>query len=741
MSKLKSFRTFAVAAIAALFLAQTVDAQGDLSSQVLRLLTRENYWSAIQTYAHTVGINLEAGTAPSVTTDTLYNIGGNLYWNGALVTTASGVGTVTSVAMTVPAIFSVAGSPITSSGTLAVSLATQSANRIFAGPSTGSAATPTFRAIVDDDVPDTITINGSGNVTWASVSKSGSSLADLATRSASDLTSGTLPNAQFPATLPAASGVNLTALNASNLASGTVAAARMPALTGDVTTSAGTVATALSTTGVTAGSYTMASITVDAKGRLTAASTGSFATSGLTGTVAVANGGTNISVYAIGDILYASTTGVLSRLADITTGSVLISGGFNVAPSWGKVGLTTHVSGTLPVANGGTNLTAATDDTTPIGNGTTWQAKTLPAGVLSYDTATNTFSVPTTFILGNSAPTPSVNNILLRSNTNALLEVTLGNQSALGNIRVGKAAIGANADYGFTSSYISISDLYAGGDITFAEYTNIFFDMTPTAAVTHNLAIFAAQTILRGTQNFTADVNGVYGGVYPETSGTVNRIMAVGADSEYGGSGTITTMASLLTFTGNYGSGTVTSEMSLYVTSPYNSGGGIVTNNYGLYIEDQTLAGTTINDAIRYDAPTSHTFLLTSAGLMGVYGGVPSATAAVFKVGGTMASTTVDNGNSGTTKTIDLSTGNQQMVTLTGNVTFTLSNPADSGVYHLLIKSGAGGFTATWPATVKWSGGTAPTITATAARADLITLVYNSSTSDYYGSFVQNFTP
>jgi hypothetical protein len=44
---------------------------------------------------------------------------------------------------------------------------------------------------------------------------------------ASNLTSGTLPDARFPATLPAASGVNLTSLNASNLASGTVGTARL----------------------------------------------------------------------------------------------------------------------------------------------------------------------------------------------------------------------------------------------------------------------------------------------------------------------------------------------------------------------------------------------------------------------------------------------------------------------------------------------------------------------------------
>ncbi len=72
---------------------------------------------------------------------------------GTLSSTASG-GTVTSVALTAPGVFSVAGSPVTTTGTLALSLATQTANSIWSGPATGSAATPTFRALVAADIPD-----------------------------------------------------------------------------------------------------------------------------------------------------------------------------------------------------------------------------------------------------------------------------------------------------------------------------------------------------------------------------------------------------------------------------------------------------------------------------------------------------------------------------------------------------------------------------------------------------------
>lgn len=72
-----------------------------------------------------------------------------------------------------------------------------------------------------------------------------------------------------------------------------------------------------------------------------------------------ANGGTGQSSYTIGDLLFASGSTALSKLADVATGNALISGGVGVAPSYGKIGLTTHVSGTLPVANGGTGTATA----------------------------------------------------------------------------------------------------------------------------------------------------------------------------------------------------------------------------------------------------------------------------------------------------------------------------------------------------------------------------------------------
>lgn len=74
------------------------------------------------------------------------------------------LGTVTSVGLSLPSIFSVSGSPVTTSGTLTAPLATQTANTIFSGPTTGSSAQPSFRAMVAADQPTT-TVNSVTNDT------------------------------------------------------------------------------------------------------------------------------------------------------------------------------------------------------------------------------------------------------------------------------------------------------------------------------------------------------------------------------------------------------------------------------------------------------------------------------------------------------------------------------------------------------------------------------------------------
>jgi hypothetical protein len=91
-------------------------------------------------------------------------------------------------------------------------------------------------------------------------------------------------------------------------------------------------------------------------------------------------GGTGFTSYAVGDIIYANTTTSLAKLPDVAVGNALISGGVAAAPSYGKIGLTTHVDGTLAAGNGGTGLTSAgTAGNVLTSNGTAWTSA-APSG-------------------------------------------------------------------------------------------------------------------------------------------------------------------------------------------------------------------------------------------------------------------------------------------------------------------------------------------------------------------------
>lgn len=99
-------------------------------------------------------------------------------WNGSAWAPAgaASAGTVTSVDLSLPAIFAVSGSPVTTTGTIAATLASQTANTFFAAPN-GSGGSPSFRTLVNADLPlsgaaagtyPSVTVNTRGIVTAAS---------------------------------------------------------------------------------------------------------------------------------------------------------------------------------------------------------------------------------------------------------------------------------------------------------------------------------------------------------------------------------------------------------------------------------------------------------------------------------------------------------------------------------------------------------------------------------------------
>lgn len=112
-------------------------------------------------YAEVVGLNTRGAAGvplaiPAASSATLTTLVASSGLPSVLpFASAAGVGTVTSFsAGDLSPLFTTSEATVTTTPALTFSLSTQSANRIFAGPTTGSAATPTFRALVAADIPD-----------------------------------------------------------------------------------------------------------------------------------------------------------------------------------------------------------------------------------------------------------------------------------------------------------------------------------------------------------------------------------------------------------------------------------------------------------------------------------------------------------------------------------------------------------------------------------------------------------
>jgi hypothetical protein len=96
--------------------------------------------------------------------------------------------------------------------------------------------------------------------------------------------------------------------------------------------------------------------------------------------------------------------------------------------------------------------------------------------------------------------------------------------------------------------------------------------------------------------------------------------------------------------------------------------------------------------------------------------------------------------NSSTAITLALTNGTVQIITLTGNATITMPTATSGKSFIMYLKQDAtGSRTVTW-STVKWAGGTAPTITSTASRQDILSFFADGT--NWYGVIVgQNYTP
>jgi hypothetical protein len=424
-----------------------------------------------------------------------------------------GSGTVTSVALadgsTTP-IYVISGSPVTSAGTLTFTLGTQSANTVFAGPTTGSAAQPTFRSLVSADLPTgnltestsavlTITagtgaVIGSGTtiqVKQAGTSQSGYlSSTDWNTfnNKQATITEGNLTEATSSVLTISGgtnavigSGTSIQVKQASTSVSGYLSStdwntfngkqtstlssgdifvgngsnvAAAVALSGDATlanTGAITLATVNTNTGSFGSSTSIPNFTVNGKGLLTAAGSN----------VVVAPAGTLSGTTLNSTVVTSSLTAV----GTIATGTWQ---GTLVGVAFGGTGLATLTTGNV-ILGAGTSTPAfvapGTSGNVLTSNGSTWTSAAAPSGpTTSYwsgymPNGTNWSTSSSTL----ADPTNSGNNTLTKRQGNITVTAAASNLPGITFTPASAAAV-----YQITATFCGGATVTAGADTTYS---------------------------------------------------------------------------------------------------------------------------------------------------------------------------------------------------------------------------------------------------------------------------------
>ena len=581
------------------------------------------------------------------------------------------LGTLADLTVTNPISGSVTGNAANVTGTVAVAnggtgVTSATQNYVFAGPASGSAAgAPSFRPLTSADFP-TLNQNTTGSAASLTTARSiyGNSFngtANLSSIIAS--TYGGTGNGFTKFSGPSTSEKTFTLPDGNATLARTDAAqtfAGIQTFSGQIVSSIATGTAPFSVTSTTP----VANLSIG--GNAATVTTNA----NLTGPITSVGNSTSIT----------SQTGIGTKFV-VDTSPTLVTPNIGT-PSAGVLTnvtglpLTTGVTGTLPVANGGTGAATATQNYIFAGPATgstaaapgfrALAAADIPASAISFDKIQN---ISTGKLLGSisaSAAAPG--------------EVTVGNGLSLLNGSLtatngGTVTSLSGITFGTTGTDMSAS--IANASTTPSITLNI-----PDASATARGVVTTGTQTIAGAKTFSGNT---------AIGGTLN-VTGV----------TTLTAAPVLSST--------TASQALFTDASKNVVSKAVTGTGDVVLKDSpSFSGTvTIPTATVSGAITAKNYVTT----------VPAAT--------TAAATT----------SIDFSTGNIFKLSLGTNITTLSISNAVAGTYLLEIIQG-GTYTVAFPAAWKWSGGSAPTITATSGKTDMITIVYDGTT--YFASAVQNF--
>ena len=282
---------------------------------------------------------------------------------------------------------------------------------------------------------------------------------------------------------------------------------------------------------------------------------------------------------------------------------------------------------------------------------------------------------------------------------------------------------GTNASSASITAFNNITGYTASGS-TGTTSTNLVFSTSPTLT-TPTIGAATATTVNKVT--ITTPASGSTLTIADGKTATVNNTLTLaGTDSTTmtfpSTSATIARTDAANTFTGVQ---TMTSPKVITQISDTN---GNVLVNIGAtasavnYVKVTNAATGTAGPILAADGETNVDLKIAGKG-----------TGLVHHTTGIYGDITADS--DGATVTFNLATSNIHSVTLGGNRTLALSNAAVGECFILrLLQDGTGSRTVTWFTTIKWAGGSAPTLTTTANKADMLGFVVTSSGN--YDGFV-----
>lgn len=492
-----------------------------------------------------------------------------------------------------------------------------------------------------------------------------------------------------------------------------------------------------------------------------------------------------------------NTSQSISTLSNLTSNGLIKTSGGTGALSIATAG--TDYQTPLTFSTGLTNTTGTvtvntSQNITTLSNFTTAGfVKTSAAGLLSVDTSTYLTANQTITLSGDvsgSGTTAITTAIGALKVTNAMLAGSIAASKLVGSdiATVGTITTGTwngtiiSPTYGGTGVNNGANTITLGGalttsgafatTLTVTAATNVTLPTTGTLATRAGTEVFTNKDLTSGTNTFpTFNQNTTGSAATLTTSRNINGIGFNGsanilvpsmqfavAQTTHGFSvGSIVRVSTTSTYAASQANSAANAEVDGIVTTVVDA------NNFVLSLPGSYITGWTHGitpgatgflsassaGAITGTAPTGTNInkpifraLTTTTGYFIDYRGL-SATSAAGSYVIVNAATTGQYSSSnfgltdGATIALDWNNGNVQSVTLGGNRTFTFANPISGGRYLIKVKQdGTGTRTLTWP-TITWRGGSAPTLTTTINKTDLITLIYDGST--YYGDASLNY--